>query len=69
MAFKLSKEMQDRIKALVSDLQVVAGEMQDEWDYRSERWQESDAGNEATTWIEQLNQAADDLEALPAKPE
>ena len=55
--------------------ETIATERREEWDGRSERWQESDAGQNAATFVEEWESfeseeidepenAADELEAL-----
>jgi hypothetical protein len=68
-SFRLDNDLSERITALESDLRGAAQTFRDEWEERSERWQESDAGTDADAWIESLDQAADELSAITPKPE
>jgi len=40
----------------------VATAARDRWDNRSERWQDSDKGQSAATWVEAWEEAASELE-------
>lgn len=66
--FKLDTDLAKRIAELASDLHAAIELFRDEWANRSERWQESDAGMEVDTWIEDLERIADDLDAVDDKP-
>lgn len=68
-AFKLDPDLAKRIAELESDIRAATQEFRDAWDDRSERWQESDAGTAAETWIEELDNLADSLEAVTDRPE
>lgn len=63
------------LAAAATFAETIATERREEWDGRSERWQESDAGQNAATFVEEWEgfeaeeidepeNAADDLEAL-----
>jgi len=59
---KLINELVDRIYDVLVGLEAVQSEEQDYYDSRSEKWQDSDKGQELETRIEQLQSAYDDLE-------
>lgn len=68
MAFNLNSDLYKRITALESDLRAAADELRTDWDERTERWQESDAGGAADTWVEELHEVADTLDRVTPKP-
>lgn len=67
--FKLSPEVAEAVAKLASDLRAEAADHQSIWDDRSEKWQEGDAGSAAASWIEDLENLADELENLSEEPE
>lgn len=68
--FKLDPELTKRVAELETDVRAAADEFRAMWDdERSERWQESDAGTAADSWIETLYELADALEGLTEEPE
>lgn len=67
--FKLSRDLTKRIGTLASDIRDAVDGFRELYDERSERWQEGDAATAADTWIESLENLADELENIPEKPE
>lgn len=67
--FKVSADLNKRIETLASDLRDAAEEFRNLYDERSERWQEGDAAMAADTWIESIENLADELENMPERPE
>lgn len=68
-AFKLTPELQAKIRDLQSDLAAFCTDMHDQWDSRSERWQDSDPGVQASAWIKNLDNLSDDLDNVETEPE
>jgi hypothetical protein len=66
--FWLNKELSARIATLASDLENEREQFQSAWDERSEKWQESDKGNDVLAWIETIGEVKDQLENLEDKP-
>lgn len=66
---KLDTELYKRIAELQSDLVNAAAELRDLFADRSERWQESDAGMAAETWIESIENLTDELDSITQEPE
>lgn len=75
MAFKLNKAKQAELQALADAYQQAAeaysqaladlvSEWEEEFDERSERWQESEAGQEVCDKLDRLQEAADNAAEL-----
>lgn len=67
--YRLSPELAARAAALATDLNAELDEHQTEFDGRSERWQEGEAGTAVGAWIEHLEELVTTLEGLPEEPE
>jgi len=65
--FRLSDELAARISSLASDLGTEARELRDQWEERSERWQDGDRGTEVSAWIDELDDLAESLDSLDTK--
>ena len=67
---ELYDKLSDLIEEVNSFIQETAGCLREEFDERSEKWQESDAGQEASSMVEaweecEIPACADDLDLLP----
>lgn len=64
MAFKLSKELVEKLRDVHISLEDELAEMRDEYDEKSERWQESDKGSDVEAWFENLDEFIEALEVF-----
>lgn len=62
--WKLSPELTKKISELATDLNAEVDEMRSEFDDKSESWQEGDKGTDVQTWLDELGELADTLDAL-----
>ncbi len=74
MKWEVPDKLLKAISEVHRDLDYHIQDLRNEWDDRSERWQESDRGNEVLGWIDLLEDAAREFESvliddLPATPE
>lgn len=56
------EKIQDKLNAVLEDINEFINDARASYDDKSERWQESDKGQAVDTWIGELEQARDDLE-------
>jgi hypothetical protein len=68
-SFALPAELVDRVRSLAAELESFVTDARDEWNERSERWQESGDGVDADGWLEEVEQVGEALTGLPTKPE
>lgn len=73
--FKISKKVFAELAALHEAARAALGsyenklaeirdELSSEYDDKSERWQESDKGQEVRSWLDDIEQAASDAESI-----
>lgn len=67
--FALPAELAQRVAALASDLSGYLEDARAEFDTRSDRWRDSDRGVAVDGWLDDVDNLAETLEALPAEPE
>ena len=65
---KLSKATAVAIATLVDELSADLERAQEYFDERSEKWQESEAGEDYQAWIERLEEIEDALNDVPEAP-
>lgn len=63
MSRKRIASIREKIEASLSELRDLHDELVAEWDDRSERYQESDNGQAAQAWHEELDSALDEVES------
>jgi uncharacterized protein YukE len=69
MAFKLSTATQQVLATAAETLRDEVAEHRSEFDDKSERWREGDAGTATEAWLDELDNLVDTLDNLDAKPE
>jgi hypothetical protein len=62
----LTAAQRKRLDEVVTELDALRDELQDKFDDRSERWQESEVGQELQAAINALDGAAEDIRYLGA---
>lgn len=69
MQFKLSIKMQESVADVRDSLNAEVETLRDAYSRKSEKWQESDAGQEIDCWIESLEELCDLLNEFEPTPE
>jgi uncharacterized protein YukE len=59
---KRAEKLRDAANDLTSELREIAEELQDDFDDKSERWQESEKGQGLQSFIDAIGEAADAFE-------
>jgi hypothetical protein len=67
--FKLDPDLYKRIVELESDLRSAADDLRNDFDEKSERWQDSAVGDLTRAWIDDLEEVVDRLDTVSKKPE
>lgn len=66
---KQLRALLEQVSAIRSQIEEIVNSAQDRYDERSEKWQESEAGEEASSKIDALRDTPDDLENIEANIE
>ena len=66
--FKLSKETASALSELTSMLSGEIQDHRDNFDERSDAWQNGDAASEVTSWLDELESVLDALESVDNEP-
>ncbi len=64
---KLSGKIDDlglQVASLAEDVQGIVEQLQEKFDARSDHWQESEAGDEAQSFIDSWSEYADELSSV-----
>jgi hypothetical protein len=66
---KVPAKLWSEIGDVKSQLEELTADLRDAWGEHSEKWQESDKGDAADTWIEELENLRDEMENITDRPE
>lgn len=62
----------EKVKTCLADAETAlrdyTADARAAWDARSARWQESDAGDEVSGWLDELEDLADSLDQVEEEP-
>jgi hypothetical protein len=66
--FELPADVKEALDAAASKLRGYVDDARAEWDEGSATWQEGEGAEEATAWIDDLEELAEDIETVEPKP-
>lgn len=67
-SWKLSEHTSNILFKAAAVLELEVDDLNQEFDDRSEKWQESDTGQETRAWIDDLEELATTLDNIEEKP-